>query len=53
MAKRQTKNISISLDPDLLDAAKKKADSELRNFSNYLSILIKRDLEEDKEEKKA
>jgi hypothetical protein len=35
---------SVSLPPDLMEAAIKRADAEQRNFSNYIQSLVTRDL---------
>lgn len=43
--RRVKKTVSFTIDEALLKKAKAKADEEGRNMSNYLSYLIKRDLE--------
>jgi hypothetical protein len=41
---RVCRNVSISVSPELLRAAKRQAKLQRRNLSNYVQILIERDV---------
>lgn len=42
------KTVSFSIDSELLDEAKKIADEECRTLSNFLSFLIKKEVDKRK-----
>ncbi len=43
--------ISITIDGDVLEKIKAKADYDCRSLSQYINLILKRFLEEDKKEK--
>lgn len=40
--------VSITLDPEIIESIKKMAEADERNFSQYINLILKKHIEEER-----